>query len=483
MLQVLRLYHLRVARQRAASSFTFTENALMNMTVDTQQLQQLDKAHHLHPFTDFHNYSEHGGRIMSRAEHVYIYDTDGHKMLDGMSGLWCCNLGYSQTGIIDAITNQLRELPYYNNFFQCSNQPAVELARALVEVTPPQFNHVFFTNSGSEANDTNLRLVHRYFQLQGRPEKKHIISRKNAYHGSTIAAASLGGMSAMHKQSNGLDYVHHINQPHWFEEGGDESHEQFGLRVAGELAAKIDELGEDNVAAFIAEPIQGAGGVIIPPDSYWPEVKRICDDRDILLIMDEVICGFGRTGNWFGCETYGLEPDLMTFAKAITNGYMPLGGVMVSDKIADVLLGSGGEFAHGLTYSGHPVACAAGLATLHALRDGNIIQKSATELAPHFQSRLAELSDHPIVGEVRGRGMFAAVELVRDKGSRERLAPESAGALYCRNMANAGGLMVRQTGDAMIMAPPLVCEIAEIDLLVDKLHEALDKTAENYRIA
>jgi putrescine aminotransferase len=222
--------------------------------------------------------------------------------------------------------------------------------------------------------------------------------------------------------------------------------------------------------------------VIIPPDSYWPEIKRICDERDILLIMDEVICGFGRTGNWFGCETYGLEPDLMTFAKAITNGYMPLGGVMVSDKIADVLLSSGGEFAHGLTYSGHPVACAAGLATLQVLRDGNIIDKSATELAPHFQRRLAELSDHRIVGEVRGLGMFAAVELVRDKNSRERLAPESAGALYCRNMANAAGLMVRQTGDAMITAPPLVCEIAEIDLLVDKLHEALDQTAQYYSV-
>jgi putrescine---pyruvate transaminase len=462
----------------------FLENIPMNRLADTTGLRQLDQAHHLHPFTDFQEYSKQGGRIMSKAEHVYIYDSDGHRMLDGMSGLWCCNLGYSQKDIIDAVYQQLQQLPYYNNFFQCSNQPAAELAKAMVEITPAQFNHVFFTNSGSEANDTNLRLAHRYYQLQGKPEKKLVISRNNAYHGSTIAAASLGGMSGMHKQTNGLDYVHHINQPHWFELGAEnESPDEFGIRVARELEEKIDELGEDKVAAFIAEPVQGAGGVIIPPDSYWPEIKRICDERDILLIMDEVICGFGRTGNWFGCETYGMEPDLMTFAKAVTNGYMPLGGVMVSDKVAEVLLSGGGEFTHGLTYSGHPAACAAGLATLQVLRDSNIIQTSATAIAPHFQTRMKELEDHRIVGQVRGRGMFAAVELVSDKGSRERLAPDSAGAVYCRNTANAAGVMVRQTGDAMITAPPLVCNTREIDFLVDKLHQALDTTADYYGIA
>ena len=455
----------------------------MNQRADTQRLQELDQAHHLHPFTDLQDYSEHGGRIVSRAEHIYIYDSDGHKMLDGMSGLWCCNLGYSQQGIKDAISAQLNDLPFYNNFFRCSNQPAVELASALVEITPAHFNHVFFTNSGSEANDTNLRLVQRYYGLLGKPQKKHIISRRNAYHGSTIAAASLGGMSAMHEQTNGLDYVHHINQPNWFTEGGDDSPDEFGLRVARELEAKIDELGQDNVAAFIAEPIQGAGGVIIPPDTYWPEIKRICNERDILLIMDEVICGFGRTGNWFGCETYDLKPDLMTFAKAITNGYIPLGGVMVGDKIADVLLASRGEFAHGLTYSGHPVACAAGLETLRVLRDSDVIRTSGQEIAPYFQQRLRTLRDHRIVGEVRGRGMFAALELVRDKGSRERLAPQSEGAVFCRETTNEGGLMVRQTGDAMIMAPPLICNKQEIDALVDMLAVALDKTADHYGVA
>jgi putrescine---pyruvate transaminase len=453
------------------------------MNPTTTALRQMDQSHHLHPFTDFHEYAQHGGRIVSKAEHIYITDSEGHQMLDGMSGLWCCNLGYSQKGIVDAVYQQMQELPYYNNFFQCSNQPAVELAKALVDVTPARFNHVFFTNSGSEANDTNIRLIHRYFDLLGKPDKKHIISRKNAYHGSTIAAASLGGMSGMHKQARGLDYVHHINQPHWFEEGGELDPDTFGTQVARELETMIDKLGENKVAAFIAEPVQGAGGVIIPPDTYWPEIQRICNERDILLIADEVICGFGRTGQWFGSETYGIEPDLMTFAKAVTNGYMPLGGVMVGDKVADVLLSGGGEFTHGLTYSGHPAACAAGLATLKILNDTNVIETAATTVAPHFQTRLREFEDHPIVGQVRGRGMFAAIELVSDKTTRERLASDSAGALYCRNSANANGLMVRQTGDAMITAPPLICNTDEIDILIDKLGVALDETARHYGIS
>ena len=286
----------------------------------------------------------------------------------------------------------------------------------------------------------------------------------------------------MNDQTNGLDYIHHIDQPHWFEVGPDEDPNEFGLRVARQLEQKIDELGEDNVAAFIAEPVQGAGGVIIPPDSYWPEIQRICDERDILLIADEVICGFGRTGKWFGSETYGIKPDLMTFAKAVTNGFQPLGGVMVSDKVADVLLSKEGEFTHGLTYSGHPAAAAAGIATLKILKEGNVIASAAETLAPHFQARLQALVDHKLVGQVRGRGMFAAVELVRDKASREKLAPESAGAVFCRNTANEIGLMVRQTGDAMIMAPPLVCDKGEIDALVDMLGQALDRTASHYGI-
>ena len=449
---------------------------------NTDALKAMDQAHHLHPFTDLHAYAKQGGRIFSGAEHVYIIDSDGNRILDGMSGLWCTNLGYSQKTIAEAVYNQLQQLPYYNNFFKCSNQPAAELARDLVEVTPEQFNHVFFTNSGSEANDTNIRLIHRYYDLLDKPQKKQIISRNNAYHGSTVAASSLGGMGYMHKQHLRLDYIHHIGQPYWFENGGEEDQNDFGVRVARELESKIDELGEENVAAFIAEPVQGAGGVIIPPDSYWPEIQRICDERDILLIADEVICGFGRTGNWFGSEAYDIKPDLMTFAKAVTNGYQPLGGVMVGDKVANVLLSKEGDFNHGLTYSGHPAACAAGIETIRILKDSNIIQKAIEDIAPYFQNRLRELSDHPIVGQVRGRGMFAAIELVKDKSSRERLAPDAEAAVICRDHCVSNGLMMRATGDAMISAPPLICNREEIDFLVDTFAMALDKTAGHYGI-
>jgi putrescine aminotransferase len=374
------------------------------------------------------------------------------------------------------------ELPFYNNFFKCSNQPAVELATRLCEMTPANFNKVFFTNSGSEANDTQIKFVHRYYELLGKPSKRLIISRKNAYHGSTIAAASLGGMSAMHEQTQGLDYIRHIEQPYWYELGGDMSPDEFGLWAANELAKKIDELGEDNVAAFIAEPIQGAGGVIVPPDTYWPAVQKILDERDILFISDEVICGFGRTGNLFGFQTYDTKPDLITFAKAVTNGYMPLGGSLVSDKVADVLLGHGGEFAHGLTYSGHPASCAAGLATMDVLENTPILESSSNELAPYFSQALESLVDHPVVGQVRSKGLVAAVELVKDKGSRERLAPESAGAVYTRDRAIDNGLMVRQTGDAMIMSPPFVTSTEEVDALLSKLTSALDKTAAFYNV-
>ncbi|ROS01466.1 putrescine aminotransferase [Sinobacterium caligoides] len=450
--------------------------------VTTAQLQQFDRAHHLHPFTDFKQYQKQGGRIVSRAEHIYIYDHDGQQILDGMSGLWCCNLGYSQQRIVEAVNSQLQQLPYYNNFFNCSNQPAAEMAKALVDISPDGFNHVFFTNSGSEANDTNIRLVHRYYDLLEQPQKKLIISRHNGYHGSTIAAASLGGMSFMHEQFRGIDYVHHIDQPHWYAEGGDSDRNEFGLQVARQLEKKIDELGEENVAAFIAEPIQGAGGVIVPPETYWPEIQRICDERDILLISDEVICGFGRTGAWFGCETFNFKPDLITFAKAVTNGYQPLGGVMVGDKVASVLLGGDGEFGHGLTYSGHPASCAAGIATLAIMKEQRIIERTASDIAPYLQQQLRQFEDHPCVGEVRGSGMVAALELVGDKHSRAKIADNSAAATFCRDQAIANGLMVRAVGDAMVTAPPMVCDRGEIDLLVDRLGRALDATAKEFAV-
>ena len=450
----------------------------MTTSMDTATLRQLDQSHHLHPFTDFGNYAKEGGRIISRAEHIYIYDSDGNAMLDGMSGLWCCNLGYSQKAIVEAVYHQMQELPYYNNFFRCSNQPAVELAAALVRVTPERFNHVFFTNSGSEANDTNIRLVHRYYDLLGKPQKKQIISRHNAYHGSTIAAASLGGMKAMHEQAIGLSYVHHINQPHWFELGTEHSPKDFGVAVARELEEKIDELGEENVAAFIAEPVQGAGGVIVPPESYWPEVQRICDERDILLVADEVVTGFGRLGTMFGSEHYGLEPDLITIAKGLTSAYAPLSGSIVSEKIWKGLeqgTDAMGPIGHGWTYSAHPIGAAAGVANLELIDKLDLVT-AAGETGAHFNRALAEaLGDHPHVGEVRGEGMIAAVEFVEDRETRaffdpaRKVGPQIAAALLER------GVIARAMpqGDILGFAPPFCLTRAEAEEVADKTAAAV----------
>ena len=440
-----------------------------------------DRHHLLHPFTDLAAHARTGGRVMTHAEHIYVYTREGHQLLDAMSGLWCVNLGYSQPRILQAVMAQLQTLPFYNSFFACTNDTAIRLATALVDVFPPGFRHFFFTNSGSEANDTNLRLVHRYFDLMGQPGKKHIISRHNAYHGSTIAGASLSGMDTMHAQFPQLDFVHHVMQPYAFGDGGDMSADTFGLKAAQAVADCIDRLGPERVAAFIAEPVQGAGGVIIPPSTYWPAVVQICRERDVLLISDEVICGFGRTGHWFGCESFGFTPDLISFAKGITNGFQPLGGVAVSDRLADVLTARGGEFAHGFTYSGHPVPCAAALATIEILQSGQIIPR-AQRTSTHLRARLESLVDHPLVGEVRTHGMLAAIELVRDKHTRERLEPEGVAARIARDHAIANGLMVRAVGDALVAAPPLIIADDEIDLLVSRLRRALDLTARHYGI-
>jgi len=286
----------------------------------------------------------------------------------------------------------------------------------------------------------------------------------------------------MHDQYTGIDYVHHIQQPYYFGEGGDLTPEEFGLQAARELEKKIEELGEDKVAAFIAEPIQGAGGVIIPPDSYWPEIQHICNEHDILLISDEVICGFGRTGSWFGCQTYGFKPDLMTFAKAVTNGFQALGGVMISDKIAEVLAQGKGDFAHGMTYSGHPVACAAGLATLDILRSQHTIENMAKDVGPYFEQRWKSLEAHPIVGEARAKNMVAALELVKHKGSKERLAPNAAATIVCRNQAIKEGLLVRAVGDAIVCAPPIVCSKQDVDIIIERMFRALDYTAKQYAL-
>jgi len=450
----------------------------------TKEWQRLDSQHYLHPFTDHKQLAAKGARIVTRAEGVYIYTSEGEKILDGMSGLWCVALGYGRKELSEAAYKQMLELPYYNSFFQCASPPAIELARILKEVTPPQFNHVFYTGSGSEANDTLVRLVRRYWQLQGQPERNVIISRWNGYHGSTVAGASLGGMKPMHEQlgpNGGVPGIVHINQPYWFGEGGELSPDEFGLKCARELEAKILEIGADRIAAFIGEPVQGAGGLVIPPDTYWPEIQRIIDKYGILFASDEVICGFGRTGQWFGCEHYGTRPDFMTMAKALSSGYLPIGGLMVGDRVADVLIEKGGEFFHGFTYSGHPAACAVAIANLEIFRRERIVERVREEAAPYLAQRWKELVAHPLVGEARSVGLLAAIELVPDKRSRRFFEPRGEVGMRMRENCTRNGLVMRATRDTLFVAPPLVISRSEIDELLSKVVRSLDETATQAR--
>ena len=458
----------------------------------TQQWQAADAAHYLHPFTDFKSLAAKGSRVIVSADNIYLRDSDGHKILDAMSGLWCVNVGYGRTELIEAATKQMTTLPFYNSFFQTATPPAIELAELLAKVTPPQFQHVFFSGSGSEGNDTVVRMVRRYWDVLAQPQRSVIISRKNAYHGSTMAGASLGGMSGMHEQGGlPIPGIVHIEQPFWFELGQGTrsalthdaekaSRDAFGLEAAGWLEDRILQIGADKVAAFIGEPVQGAGGVIVPPDTYWPEIQRICDKYGVLLVSDEVICGFGRTGHWFGCERFGFRPDLMTFAKGVTSGYVPLGGVMVADRIAKVLIEQGGEFNHGYTYSGHPVACAVALANIRVLQHDGIVDKVRDDTGPYLAEHFATLMDHPLVGEVQTCGLMGAVQLVRDKSTstdkRATFAPELDIGMVCRGHCFGNGLIMRAVGDRMIVAPPLVITRAQIDEMMALIRRCLDLT-------
>ncbi|NNL96397.1 MAG: aspartate aminotransferase family protein [Xanthomonadales bacterium] len=451
---------------------------MSNSSPDTRELQSRDHAHYMHPFTDHHDLGKSGARIITSADGVYITDSDGNRILDGMAGLWCVNLGYGRQDLVDAATRQMQQLPYYNSFFRTAHPPAIELSELLAEISPPQFNLVFFTGSGSEANDTVIKLVRRYWDLAGEPSRKLIISRKNAYHGSTVAAGSLGGMDAMHKQTGTLlPGIEHIEQPYHFELGHGMPADEFGVQQARLLEEKILEHGAGNVAAFIGEPVQGAGGVIIPPSSYWPEIQRICRKHDILLIADEVITGFGRLGEWFGSQHLGIEADLMPFAKGVSSGYLPLGGVLVADRVAEVVGSQGGEFAHGYTYSGHPASCAVATANIRAMRDEGVIDRVRDQTAPYFQEKFATLAEHPVIGEARSIGLLGAVEIVRNKETRERFDKDLKAGNRCRDFCFDNGLVMRAVGDKMIVCPPLIISDQQIDELVEKAWKCLDLTA------
>ncbi len=444
----------------------------------TAELQALDAAHHMHPFTANAELAQKGARIIVRADGVRLTDSDGAEMIDAMAGLWCVNIGYGRHELAEAAARQMRELPYYNTFFQTSHVPALQLAAKLAELAPGDLNHVFFAAGGSEANDTNIRMVRHYWTRKGQPEKRVIISRRNAYHGSSMGSASLGGMAAMHAQGGmPIPDIVHIDQPNWYAEGGDSDPQEFGIARARQLEAKIAELGADKVAAFIAEPVQGAGGVIVPPESYWPEIKRICAEHDILLIADEVICGFGRIGHWFGSQSYDIQPHIMTIAKGLSSGYAPIGGSIVCDEVAEVI--GGGEFNHGYTYSGHPVAAAVALENLRILEEEKIVQRVHDDTGPYLTKAWARLADHPLVGEAVNRGLMASIALTPDKARRAPFAaPVGTVGLIARERCFANNLVMRHVGDRMIISPPLVISRDDIDEVILRATRALDETLE-----
>jgi putrescine aminotransferase len=451
---------------------TATATALRNTTA---HWQAIDREHHIHPFTQQKELAEQGSRVITRAEGTYLHDSEGNRILDAFAGLWCVNIGYGRKELADAAHKQLLELPYYNTFFKTTTPPAVELSQVLSDLTPAHLNYVFYGCSGSDANDSIVRMIRQYWNLAGKKTKKTVISRINGYHGSTMVAASIGGMNYMHELADlPLAGFVHIMQPYWFGEGGDMTPAEFGLKAARALQDKILELGADNVAAFFGEPIQGAGGVIIPPDSYWPEIQRICRKYDVLLVADEVICGFGRTGHWFASDHFKIAPDFMTMAKGITSGYLPLSAVMICDRVAKVLFDS--DLMHGYTYSGHPASCAVALENIRIIREEKLIERVRQETGPYLNKRLQELLDHPLVGEVRSLGLMGAFELVKDKKKRKTFEPVGNAGVACRDHCIRNGLMLRATRDTMLLSPPLTWTKAHVDEMMGIVKKGLDLT-------
>lgn len=449
------------------------------MSHPTETIRSLDAAHHLHPFTDTASLNAEGARVMVRGEGVYVFDSEGKRYLDSMSGLWCVNLGYGRRELAEAAARQLRELPYYNTFFATTHPPATRLAEELTRLAPAGMKRVFFTSSGSEAVDTAYRLARHYWNIAGQPERKILITRDRAYHGSTIAGAAVTDLPGMIETGGDLFEAgtRRIPAPYPYGESGDVDPAAFGLRAARALEHAIDEIGPDRVAAFIGEPVQGAGGVVIPPETYWPEIQRICRERDILLIVDEVICGFGRTGEWFGAQYYGLEPDLMTIAKGLSSGYLPVGGVLVGARVGDAIAQTGGEFAHGHTYSGHPACTAVALENLRIMQDEGIVERVRTHTAPGFAERWTSLGAHPLVGEARALGLLGAIELTPDKANRSPFAGKAGRAgLVCRAASFDNGLILRSVRDTMVVSPPLTISDSELDELQESALRTLDQT-------
>ena len=440
-----------------------------------------DIAYQLHPFTNLGRHETEGPLVITRGKGVYVFDESGREYLEGMAGLWCTALGFGETRLAEAAARQLHTLPYYHQFGGKANDVAITLAERLVQLMPVPMSKVFFNNSGSEANESAVKLVWYYNNARGRHRKKKIIARQRRYHGTTMVAASLTGLAASHRDFDlPIPQVRHTDCPYFYRyaKPGD-TEEQFATRLAENLDAQIQREDPDTVAAFIAEPVMGAGGVIVPPATYFEKVQAVLKQHDVLLIADEVICGFGRTGRMFGSETFGLQPDIVTMAKAITSGYLPLSATVISEEIYRACVGQSekhGVFAHGYTYTGHPAACAVALESLDIYAERDLVGH-VRRLAPRLQDGLRRLAGHPLVGDVRGVGLVAGVELVPDKPGRGTFDPPGkAGALFVAR-AQANGLIVRNLQDTVAVCPPLVISEDELDELLRRFGTALEETA------
>ncbi|MCP4330716.1 MAG: aspartate aminotransferase family protein [Alphaproteobacteria bacterium] len=441
-----------------------------------------DIAYVLHPYTNLKVHQDKGPLVITEGRGIHVFDEDGKEYIEGLAGLWCTSLGFNEERLVDAATAEMRKLPFYHTFAHKSHDVGIELAERLISMAPVPMSKVFFTNSGSEANDSVVKMVWYYHNAIGKPEKKKIISRVKAYHGVTVASASLTGLPANH-QAFDLPIVNilHADCPHYYRFGEDgESEEEFASRLAANLERLIVDEGPETVAAFIAEPVMGAGGVIVPPKSYFDKVQAVLRKYDILLIADEVICGFGRTGNMFGTETFGLKPDIMTVAKALSSAYLPIGAVLISEPIYQALAEQSdkvGTFGHGFTYSGHPVACAVAIETLKIYEERNLIDH-VQQVSPVLQDGLRELADHPLVGEVRGIGLVAAVELVTDKSTKQSFDPADAVGAFCASRAQDHGLIIRALGDSLAFSPPLIITAPQIGEMIERFKRALNDTEE-----
>ena len=448
----------------------------------TEQWQKIDSAHHLHPFTDFKELINTGTRVIISGKGNYVIDSENNKILDMMAGLWCVNIGYGRKELAEVAYEQMQLLPYYNSFFKTATTPSIELSKVLADISPEGIERFFYGSSGSESNDTVVRLVRRYFDILGKKNKKTFISRTFAYHGSTMASASLGGMQAMHDQGDlPLPGFVHAMPPYQYKFGKNISEDEFCKLAVNDIEKKIIEIGSDNVAAFIGEPIQGAGGVIVPPQNYWNLIQDLCKKYEILLCIDEVICGFGRTGEWFGSQHYNIKPDVITFAKGITSGYLPLSGIGIGKKISDVMINQGGEFYHGYTYSGHPVACAVAVENIRIIKEEGMIENVKKNIAPYLQKRMREFENHPLVGEVRGEGLLVGVELVKNKEKKELFDPVGKVGNICKDHCINNNLIMRAVRDGMMCSPPLTISKDDIDKCVERLKISLDATLEDIK--